>query len=254
MAALTRIAIVTGAARGIGRSIALKLADDGLDVAVNDIAQQKEHLDEVVKEIEAKGRKAVAVIADVSKEEEVKAMIEKTVEVLGGVDCMIANAGIVRAVRLLDSDTESFDRTIAINLRGPMLCFKYAAQQMVKQGRGGRLIGASSAAGREGLPMLSAYSASKFGIRGLMQSAAKELAEHKITVNCYAPGVITTGIEISGSGADDFKAQGIPLPQHASGSSAPADVIASIVSYLCKPESYFITAQTISVDAGWVPS
>lgn len=88
MAAVTRIAIVTGAARGIGRSIALRLADDGLDVAVNDIAQQKESLDGVVKEIEAKGRKAVAVVADVSKEEEVKAMIEKTVEALGGVDCV----------------------------------------------------------------------------------------------------------------------------------------------------------------------
>lgn len=88
MTTTTRIAIVTGAARGIGRSIALRLADDGLDVAVNDIAQQKDSLDGVVREIEAKGRKAVAVIADVSKEEDVKAMVEKTVEVLGGVDCV----------------------------------------------------------------------------------------------------------------------------------------------------------------------
>lgn len=88
MTTSTRIAIVTGAARGIGRSIALKLADDGLDVAVNDIAPQKDNLDEVVKEVEAKGRKAVAIIGDVSKEEEVKAIVDKTVEVLGGVDCV----------------------------------------------------------------------------------------------------------------------------------------------------------------------
>jgi len=140
----SRIAVVTGAAQGIGREIALRLADDGIDVAVNDIANNANNLADVVKAIQAKGRRSVLLLADVSNEDEVRSMVEMTVEKLGGLDIMVANAGIAQAVALVDiNSTEAWDRTMSVNVRGPMLCYKYAALQMIKQGRGGRIIGTS---------------------------------------------------------------------------------------------------------------
>ncbi|KAH9948007.1 hypothetical protein B0H21DRAFT_690827 [Amylocystis lapponica] len=233
-----RVALVTGAAQGLGFDIALRLADDGLDVAVNDIASKSDALRDVVKEIRARGRRAVAVPADVSSEEEVKRMIATAVEELGGLDVvridaasidlhrslissvqMVANAGIAYRKPLLETSVEEWDRTMAIDVRGVMLCYKYAAFQMIKQGRGGRIIGACSNAGKRGRINLAAYSAAKFAVRGLTQSASQELATHKITVNAYAPGFILTPL-------DD--------PE------ATPEVVASVVSYLAKLESYFV--------------
>ncbi|KAJ6564649.1 hypothetical protein B0H19DRAFT_942453 [Mycena capillaripes] len=199
------VALVTGAAQGIGKSIALRLAEDGYDVAVNDISSNSEKLDVVVAEIQAKGRKGAKCVADVSQDEQVKGMVEQVVEELGGLDAMIANAGVVG--KLVPITEHEWDGVMNINGRGPFLCYKYAGIQMVKQGRGGRIIGASSFAGKQGTDLTfgdikliglvgqasgTAYSASKFAVRGLTQAAAMEFGAHGITVNAYAPGAIDT--------------------------------------------------------------
>jgi len=144
-----RVALITGAAQSLGYSIALQLADDGLDIAVNDVASKRDRLGEVVKEIQGKGRKATAVPADVTSEEEVKGMIERTGNELGTLVVMIANAGIARLSLLIETSVEDLEAVLAVNVRGVFLCYKHAALQMIKEGHGGRIIGASSLAGKE---------------------------------------------------------------------------------------------------------
>ncbi|OSX63706.1 hypothetical protein POSPLADRAFT_1139353 [Postia placenta MAD-698-R-SB12] len=247
-----RVAIITGAAQGIGRAIALRLAKDGIHVALNDIPNNADNLARVAEEVQAQGGRSTTILADVSVEHEVKAMVAKAVEDLGSVDVMIANAGISPVGSILDMSVETWDRIMDVNLRGVMLCYKYAALQMIKQGRGGRILGAIN---------FSAYSASKFGVRGLTQSLvhrrnmiALELAEHNITVNAYCPGVIITPMT---SVEDDAQYGGKPGARVKAWIGAPPDgpdagpeVIASIVSYLVKPEAYFITGQSIHVNGG----
>ncbi|KZT67278.1 NAD(P)-binding protein [Daedalea quercina L-15889] len=253
---LRRIALVTGAAQGIGRCIALRLAKDGLNVAVNDISSKRQQLDEVVSEIGTKeGRQAVAVTGDVSLEDDAREMTESVVERLGGLDVLVANAAILRSSELVDSSVDEWDKIMSINLRGTMLSYKYAALQMIQQGRGGRIIGASSVAGKRGAAAYSAYVASKFGVRGLTQSAALELAKHKITVNAYAPGVIATSMVAFPEDLERGVAPGTTMLERADpharfGPPPGPEVIASLVSYLAQPEAYFITGQTINVDGG----
>ncbi|KAG8683589.1 hypothetical protein FRC08_014198, partial [Ceratobasidium sp. 394] len=180
---MTRVAIVTGAAQGIGRAVALRLAADGVDVSVNDIPQKQDVLLELVKEIEAKGRKSIAVTGDVSKESEVKNMVAQTVEKLGGVDIMVANAGIDRPYSILDLPEEEFDTVMGVNAKGVLFCYRAAAEQMIKQGKGGRIIGAASVLGltAHGAANHVAYITSKFAIRAITQTAAIEWGEHNIT-------------------------------------------------------------------------
>ncbi|KAK0186484.1 NAD-binding protein [Armillaria mellea] len=224
------VALVTGSARGIGRAIALRLANDGFNLALNDIASQKENLEILCSEIEALGRKALIYIADVSKEDE-------TVGVLGRLDVMVANAGVcLRLSGLMDTTAEEWDQVFAVNTRGVFLCYKYAAIQMVKQGWGGRIIGANSLAGMRAQSRVCPYSASKFAVRGLTQSAAMELGPHQITVNAYAPKFLLKVRQSENTVA--LKKTGQP------------EDLASIVSYLASPESQFMTGQTISVDGG----
>ncbi|KAK7052081.1 L-2,3-butanediol dehydrogenase [Favolaschia claudopus] len=252
------IAFVTGAARGIGKAIALRLADDGFSVAVNDLPTSAKALQDVVELIKAKGCASSSHLADISEEEQVKAMIADVVEVHGGLDVMVANAGIVKWITLSDISVEDWDRIMAVNCRGTFLCYKYAGLQMIEQGRGGRIIGAGSVAGkRVGSTFMSAYGVSKFAIRGLTQAAALEFGPHNITVNSYAPGAVITPMleyldssstEMVGSEPGTFieftKDWG---PLHATGT--PADV-ASLVSFLASEESRFITGQSLSVNGG----
>ena len=206
---MSRNALVTGAARGIGRAIALRLARDGLNVAVNDIKASSAALNDTQKEIEKLGRKSIAVTADISNDKEVETMMENTAKQLGSLDVckfelffvyhilfllrliqvMIANAGIAQVKPFVEITTEDWDRMFAINMRGVFLCYKEAAKVMIAQGKGGKIIGACSIVGYKPFPMLSHYSATKWGVRGLTQAAAMELAKHKITVNAYCPGM-----------------------------------------------------------------
>ncbi|KAI9434040.1 hypothetical protein BJY52DRAFT_786109 [Lactarius psammicola] len=247
--ATTKIALVTGAARGIGRAIALRLADDGLDVAVNDRSNSPE-LDGLVREIESKGRRSLAVPADISLEPEVEKSIRKVVQDLGSLDVMVANAAVVSFESFLDSTVENFDRLMAVNARGTMLCYKHSGKQMISQGRGGRIIGACSAAGKQGIEFDSPYTASKFAVRGLTQAAARELGKYGITVNAYAPGVVKTAL------TDELMARFGPDALSGLVASSPVnrigtpEEIAGLVSYLASDGSSFVTGQSISINGG----
>uniref|UniRef100_A0A8H8CE20 Uncharacterized protein n=1 Tax=Psilocybe cubensis TaxID=181762 RepID=A0A8H8CE20_PSICU len=269
-AEVARVAIVTGAAQGIGKSIALRLAEDGLDVVVNDIPSKSSELDSVKAAVEAKGRKSLAVVGDISSEADVIALVEKTVSALGGLDVMVANAGILFPTPLVDLPVSEWDRIFNINARGTFLCYRHAAKQMIKQGRGGRIIGAASSASKQGIANLGHYSASKFAVRGLTQSAGKEIyvkilsdnlklysalewGAHKITVNSYAPSTVETPMVdnfVSSVGAprDAFYAGQSQLS--AVGYHGQPEYIADLVSFLASKGSHHITGQTINIDGG----
>ncbi|KAL0059142.1 hypothetical protein AAF712_014114 [Marasmius tenuissimus] len=168
-------------ARGIGRGIALKLAEDGFNVAINDIQSMADTasstLEEIRKVMKSKGARASLHLADVTSESQVIEMIEGVVKEHGSLDVMVANAGIVQYSTLAETSMEVADKVLSVNVRGVILCYKYAAKQMIAQGRGGRIIGASSCAGKQGTKpldagyaLLAVYSASKFAVRGLTQA------------------------------------------------------------------------------------
>ncbi|KAJ3487423.1 hypothetical protein NLJ89_g11712 [Agrocybe chaxingu] len=254
---LKGIALVTGASRGIGRSIALRLSRDGFKLALNDLPSSKGLLEEVQSQIIKNGGQAMTVPGDVSVEKDVESMVGNVAETYGGLDVMVANAGIALVAPLLESTTQEFERVLSVNVIGVYHCYKYAALQMVKQGRGGRIIGASSVAGKQAWPFISFYSASKFAIRGLTQSAALELGKHGITVNAYAPGGVKTpmleGIakdlgHIANSGfstSDGSLAIGT-----ANGRHTTPEEIANLVAFLASKESEAITGQTVSINGG----
>ncbi|KAF9223080.1 NAD(P)-binding protein [Gyrodon lividus] len=251
-----KIALVTGAGQGIGRAIAIRLADDGLDVALNDIHAKKDLLEVLSNEIRTKGCRSCVICADVSVEEEVQEMIDTVVQELGGLDVMVANAGIFKTGSLIETSVEHWDTTFGVNVKGTFLCYKYAATQMIRQGRGGRIIGPSSKNGKRGMPDGIAYSSTKFAIRGLTQVAALELGRHGITVNTYAPGAIDTPM-MQKTRAERAMYPHISrdrparVPPAVGYDGKPEDV-ASIVSYLASEEAHYVTGQSITLDGGIV--
>ncbi|KAI0067029.1 NAD(P)-binding protein, partial [Artomyces pyxidatus] len=241
MTASKGVALVTGAGQGIGRAVALRLASDGFDVAVNDIASNQDKLETVVQELRAKGRRAHYVVADVSKESEVEGMVNEVVKELDSLDVMVANAGICLMKSILDTSTADFDRLISVNLRGTFLCYKYAGKQMIAQGRGGRIIGACSDSRRAA--MLGAYVSTKFGIRGLTQVAAQEFGPHGITVNAYAPGPVKTPMFVN------IYLISSPARQLAGLAAlrkvAVPDDVAMLASFFASPNAHLITGQCV---------
>jgi meso-butanediol dehydrogenase/(S,S)-butanediol dehydrogenase/diacetyl reductase len=251
-----RSALVTGAARGIGRAIAERLAADGLGVSVADLPSSKEEIDAVVAGLTGTSA-ALGLSVDVSDADSVEAAVAAHVEHFGGLDVMVANAGIAVTAPLLETTAEQWQLTMDVNLKGVLHCYQSAARQMIAQGRGGRLIAAASVAAHRGGKWQGAYSASKFGVRGLTQSVAQELAPHQITVNVYSPGVVHTpmwegidaeisrrrGTELGTEMAD--MVAGIPLGRL----ETPYDV-AGVVSFLASPDAVYLTGQSILVDGG----
>ncbi|KAF8176326.1 hypothetical protein K438DRAFT_76287 [Mycena galopus ATCC 62051] len=204
-------------------------------------------LGRMVDGIKAKGRASSFHVADVSLEEEVRGMVEAAVNDYGRLDVMVANAGVSSRTSLSEMTTDQWDRMMNINARGTFLCYKYAGIQMIKQGGGGRIIGASSIAGKQGSPFNFAYTASKFAVRGLTQAAALEFGAHGITVNAYAPGAVDTEMLSYVMPLDTPRdvllgamKQGSPLNTV----GTPTD-IADFVSFIASKESGFITGQTV---------
>lgn len=252
-----KVAVVTGAGRGIGRAIALRLAADGADIAVNDL--HAEGAEKVAAEIRALGRRAIAVPADVADRTEVSGLVARTTEELGRLDIMVSNAGIAQVKPLAEVAPAELEALFRVNVFGVVYCLQAAAAQMRAQGSGGKIINAASIAGHSGFENLGAYSATKFGVVGLTQAAAKELAPHGITVNAYCPGIVGTDMW------DQIDAQlggylglgrGEALQQYAAGIplgrvQTPEDV-AGFVSYLAGPDSDYMTGQSVMIDGGLV--
>ncbi|KAL0059143.1 hypothetical protein AAF712_014115 [Marasmius tenuissimus] len=214
-------------------------------------------LDEIKKVTESKGARASLHLADVTNESQVIEMIEGVVKEHGSLDVMVANAGIAQWSTLIETPMELIDKMISVNIRGVILCYKHAAKQMIAQGRGGRIIGASSVAGKQGYALLPVYSASKFAVRGLTQATAREVGPHKITVNAYAPGCIETDmieyledrhVEMGHGAHGEIKSAFSNLSS-LKYNGTPTEV-ASLVGYLASPEAHFITGQTIICDGG----
>jgi meso-butanediol dehydrogenase/(S,S)-butanediol dehydrogenase/diacetyl reductase len=249
-----RSAVVTGAAGGIGRAIALRLAADGLAVSLLDLPSTRAGLDAAVAELATPGQ---ALVGDVTDADSVDAAVAAHVERFGGLDVMVANAGIAVTAPLVDTTAAQWQTTLDVNLTGVFHCYRAAARQLVAQGRGGRIIGAASVAAHRAGKWQSAYSATKFAVRGMSQSLAQELAEHGITVNVYSPGVVQTpmwdSIDAALAGQNgtpvgsEMQAMlaGIPLGRL----EVPADV-AGVVSFLASPDSAYVTGQSIVVDGG----
>ncbi|ALA41804.1 MULTISPECIES: 3-oxoacyl-[acyl-carrier-protein] reductase [Paenibacillus] len=239
-----KTALVTGASRGIGRSIALALAEAGANVAVN-YAGSEAAATEVAEQIRAKGVEAITVQANVGRADEADQLIKDVIGAWGKIDILVNNAGITRDNLIMRMKEEEFDQVIETNLKGVFNCLKAATRPMMKQ-RSGRIINISSVVGVLGNAGQANYVAAKAGVIGLTKSSARELASRGITVNCVAPGFIDT--EMTQVLADDLRdnmLSGIPLAR-----LGRPEEIADVVLFLASDASSYMTGQTLHVDGG----
>ncbi len=239
-----KTALITGGSRGIGRAIALRLAKEGVRIAVN-YKTNEEAAQWVVNAVEEMGGEAIAVGGDVSQSAEVEDMVKRVLDSWGSVDILVNNAGIIHDSLLLRMAEEVWDDVINTNLKGTYNCTKAVLRFMVRQ-RWGRIINVVSVVGLEGNPGQSNYAASKAGVIAFSRSIAKEVASRNITVNAVAPGYIST--EIVADLSPEFKELILSrIPQNRFGT---VDDVANMVGYLASGEAGYITGEVIRVDGG----
>lgn len=241
---MAKTAIVTGASRGIGREIAKRLATDGFSVVVNYSANAAQ-ADEAISEIQAAGGKAIAVKANVSKENEVEQLFEHTITRLGVIDVIVHSAGIMSLSPIIDNDVQLFDNTIATNLRGTFLVLAQAAKHITD---GGRIIALSSSVIAKSFPGYGAYIASKAGVEGLVRLLANELRGRNVTVNAVAPGPVATELFLQGKTQEQIEQLSKLAPIERLGE--PLD-IARVVSFLAGEDGGWINAQVLRTNGGF---
>ena len=240
----SQVAVVTGASRGIGRAIALELAMLGATVVVNYV-RSSQAAEDLVSEITSGGGSAIAIQADVSKAEEVDALIKTVLEKFNQIDILVNNAGITRDTLLLRMKPEDWQAVINLNLTGVLLCIRAVSKSMLKK-RSGRIINIASVAGQMGNPGQANYSAAKAGVIGLTKTLAKEFSSRGITVNAVSPGFIATDMTSELQSEEILKM--IPL-----GSYGKPEEIAGMVRFLAADSAAaYITGQVINVDGGMV--
>jgi meso-butanediol dehydrogenase/(S,S)-butanediol dehydrogenase/diacetyl reductase len=250
-----QVVLVTGAARGMGRGIAERFAAEAATVVLVD---RDDAVTATADEVTATGAQALGLVCDVTDESAVQQMVDKVGQRFGRLDVLINNAGTITIAPLADLTLEAWNRVLAVNTTGAFLCAKAAVPLIRRRGRGGRILNAASGQARQGFIYTPHYAASKFGVIGLTQSLAKELAKDQITVNAYCPGIVGTDMWAYndrewGRLLGDYKpgelmaewVAGIPL-----GRAGTNDDVANLLLFLASDEAAYITGQSINVDGG----
>ncbi len=254
-----KVAVVTGASRGIGAAIAARLARDGAAVV---LSANEAAVTQVAARIVADGGRAIAVEADVTQSADVARLYDAAEGAFGRVDISVQNAGVITIARIEDLPEADWDKVMAVNTKGVFLCCQEAIARIRRHGGGGRLINTASGQARQGFVFTPHYAASKFGVIGITQSLAKEVAKESITVNAFCPGIIETDMwayndQAWGKLLGDYApgelmaewVRNIPM-----GRAGQGDDVAGLVSFLAGPDAAYITGQTINVDGGLIMS
>lgn len=266
-----KVALVTGCGgqHGLGRAIALRLAQEGAQVVINDVVERRINspdwagLPDLAREIAGLGRQSLSVVADVSNAAQVEAMVQRALQTFGQIDILVNNAGALAGrdrVPVVELEEAEWDRIQNVNAKGPFLCSRAVARAMIQRGRGGKIINMSSTSGKRGVARFAAYCASKFAVRGFTQSLALELAPYQITVNAICPGLMETervadmaaALAPAGVSAEtqrqlmiDQANASIPL-----GRVGQANDVARTAAFLASAEADYLTGLSITVAGG----